>query len=103
MRKLSDSLARCEEIGRCKPLGAGRTLAEQVADALTYLSDTGAMLRERRLFTMADRVEIGANSLIDAMKRRGLSCSCKMLDQHTMRYSCTCLDTDTRRRAQRKR
>ena len=67
-----------------------RTRAERAADSLTYLYDTGAMLREIRQFTLADRVEIASDSLIETLKHRGLSCSCPMLAQHTMRYACTC-------------
>ena len=70
-----------------------RTRSEQIADGLTYILDSAAMLREQRQFKLADRIEIGADGLMDGMRQRGLSCSCKMLSQATMRYRCSCLSS----------
>ncbi|KKN15021.1 hypothetical protein LCGC14_0990230 [marine sediment metagenome] len=70
-----------------------RTQSEQIADGLTYILDTAAMLREQRKLKLADRIEIGADGLMDGMRKRGLSCSCRMLSQANMRYRCSCLSS----------
>lgn len=68
-----------------------RTLSEQIADNLTNLRDTAGMLREKHSIKLADRIEVATDSLMDGLRKRGLSCSCRMLSQATMRYRCSCL------------
>ncbi len=83
-----------------KPGTLGRSIQDQAADGLTYLFNTALRLREQRTnagYGLADRVEIGASSLIDALKKKGMDCSCKITaGSHGHNYSCRCADTDSR-------